>query len=583
MSGAGFKVNTTPALSAAAHTVVVSSVTCAACHGSGMAWYGVTIKTPPGTVGTSGAANHIPIPSADNCNTCHANTNYVSFAGTTMNHTGIATNCVQCHKAGMAWYGVTIKTSTLSPAHIPVAAAPVCEGCHSPTTFTAFGPGTAMTPTTHLQVPTSLEACTTCHENGDATKFYGATIVTRPTTTADPSHPTTGDCGNSGCHTTSPPFSGGAKPSNHIPSSATCSNCHTGYTPATTTMSHADSGVGTAGSPVACATCHGYAAGPYYGTAQGQAGGQPLHPPGTSGGAASAAQHLPFGTTTCNLCHTSTTVPGGFKGTTVPHTNGPFMTYTRGSGSSNTGSSTPKCVSCHAPSGAKWYGASFSTATMGSHHGSSTTADCVDCHSPTGGFAAAAAAAAAKAKPRPTSGLSMRPAGSPTAPTSGLSGRVASGATALAGSGPYSHLGVTPGSCASCHRPGGGASALPGGHLPTTLSCDACHRTTAWTPPAYTHAGVGPGHCASCHAAAGNWATPKPAGHFLTARSCDVCHHNTSTWLPVMYDHLSPRYRPQTGIVRCIDCHTTNTEMVVPGLSKPAGRKALPGGPIRNQ
>jgi hypothetical protein len=33
--------------------------------------------------------------------------------------------------------------------------------------------------------------------------------------------------------------------------------------------------------------------------------------------------------------------------------------------------------------------------------------------------------------------------------------------------------------------------------------------------------------------------------------------------------------------VRCIDCHTTNTEIVVPGLSKPAGRKALPGGPTR--
>jgi hypothetical protein len=124
---------------------------------------------------------------------------------------------------------------------------------------------------------------------------------------------------------------------------------------------------------------------------------------------------------------------------------------------------------------------------------------------------------------------------------------------------------------------------MAGGHLPTTLSCDACHRTTTWLPATYTHAGVGPGHCASCHAGAGKWATAKPATHFLTARSCDVCHHSTNTWLPVMYDHLSPRYRPQTGIVRCIDCHTTNTEMVVQGLSKPSGRKALPGGPIRNQ
>ncbi|HEX4583796.1 MAG TPA: hypothetical protein VH183_03135, partial [Burkholderiaceae bacterium] len=562
-------------------TSVVSSVTCASCHGAGKnVWFGVTIKAPPGTVGTSGAANHIPIPASDACNTCHANTNYVSFAGTTMNHAGISTGCSSCHNAAMAWYGVTIKTSTLSPAHIPVAATPVCEACHSPSNFTAFGPGTAMNPTTHLQVPTSLEACTTCHENGDATKFYGVTIVTRPTTTADPSHPTTGDCGNSGCHTTTPPFQGGTKPSNHIPSSATCSNCHTGYTPATTTMSHSDSGVGTAGSPVACATCHGYTAGPYYGTAQGQAGGQPLKPPGTSGGAASAAQHLPFGSTGCNICHASTTVPGGFKGTTVPHTNGPFMTWTRGNGSSNSGSSNPRCVTCHAPSGAKWYGVSFSTATMGSHHGSSTTADCIDCHSSTGGFAAAAAAAA-KAKPRPTGGPAVRPSGTPVAPTTGPRGRAASGAASLAGTGPYSHLGVAPGSCLTCHSAGGGASAMPGGHLPTALSCDACHRTTAWMPVAYTHAGVGPSHCASCHAGAGKWATPKPAAHFLTARSCDVCHHTTTSWLPVTYDHLSPRYRPQRGMVRCVDCHTTNAEMVVPTTAKAIGRKALPGGPPR--
>jgi hypothetical protein len=50
----------------------------------------------------------------------------------------------------------------------------------------------------------------------------------------------------------------------------------------------------------------------------------------------------------------------------------------------------------------------------------------------------------------------------------------------------------------------------------------------------------------------------------------------------VMYDHLSPRYRPlQTSAVRCIDCHTNNTEMVVPGLSKPSRLKAVPGGPGR--
>jgi hypothetical protein len=34
-------------------------------------------------------------------------------------------------------------------------------------------------------------------------------------------------------------------------------------------------------------------------------------------------------------------------------------------------------------------------------------------------------------------------------------------------------------------------------------------------------------------------------------------------------------------MVRCVDCHTTNAEMVVPTTAKAIGRKALPGGPPR--
>jgi len=162
-----------------------------------------------------------------------------------------------------------------------------------------------------------------------------------------------------------------------------------------------------------------------------------------------------------------------------------------------------------------------------------------------------------------------------------LTARPVTGNAPLPASGPYSHAGVMPRSCATCHRAGGGASSVPGGHLPTALSCDACHRTTAWTPVTYTHAGVGPGRCAGCHA--GSWATPKPAGHFVTARSCDACHHGTTSWTPVFYDHLSPRYRPQSGMVRCIDCHTSNTELVLPSVKfRPAGRTAVPGGPSRH-
>jgi hypothetical protein len=613
MTGTGFKVNTAPALSTAGHTAV-SSLTCQTCHAAGMAWYGVTIVVPPGTVGTAGSANHIAL-GTGGCSTCHATniavggfkiTSAPSLAAA--GHAAVASlSCNSCHAAASAtWYGVTAVAAATS--HIPMSTA-VCTSCHA-SNFVTGGFKITTSPVLSVTAHTAVGSltCVSCHENNAtdlAFQGVGTSIYVRPgaaaagLSPADASHATgslaaPNDCKN--CHTTTPPFQGSAssKPSNHIPSSGTCSNCHTGYAAATTGMNHGDSGVGTAGSPTACATCHGYGAGPFFGTAQGGCttssctGGIPLQPPGTNGGGPSSSQHLPFGAAACSICHKSTIVPGGFKGTTVPHTNAPFMTYTRGNGNSNSGTSTPRCVTCHAPSGATWYGTSLSTKTMGSHAGSSTTADCIDCHSPTGGFAAAAAAAA-KAKPRPTSGLTMRPAGSPagagskTAPSSGLTKRPGSGSALLAGAGPFSHLGVAPGSCTSCHRPGGSASALPGGHLPTSLSCDACHRTTAWLPVTYAHAGVGPGHCASCHAGAGKWATPKPAAHFLTSRSCDVCHHGTSNWLPVMYDHRTPRYRPQVGFVRCVDCHTTNTEMVVPAQAKPAGRKALPGGPTRNR
>jgi len=575
--GTNFKTNTTPALNSAGHTAVVSSVTCATCHGSGVAWYGVTVKTPPGTVGTPGAANHIPIPGTtpEACNVCHASTNYTSFAGTAMNHASITTNCVSCHNAGMAWYGVTIKTDTLSPAHIPVAATPVCEACHSAANFTAFGPGTAMNPTTHLQVPTTLEACTTCHENGDATKFYGTTIVTRPTAAQDANHAVgqllTGDCG--ACHTTTPPFTGGVKPSNHIPSSSSCGNCHTGYTPATTTMNHADSGVGTAGSPVACATCHGYGAGPYYGTAQGQAGGQPLQPGGTLNGGPAATQHMPYNAAACSLCHSSTTVPGGFATGTVPH-NAPFLVYTTGNGKSGSGSSAPTCKSCHGPSSATWQMAtawSKSTATVGSHQGSAATADCTDCHGTSGSFSGNAIGGAI----RKTLGLS-RATGDSNANVRKPNGLAkAAGTSGGLTDAPFAHAGVTPGSCASCHAAGGGAVAMPASHLRTALSCDSCHRTSTWIPASFAHTGIAIHSCASCHAP--GWATPKPSGHFVTVRACDACHQGTSAWTPVSYDHLSPMYRPQPGFARCIDCHTTNTEIVIQGISRPAGQGKTPG------
>jgi hypothetical protein len=123
----------------------------------------------------------------------------------------------------------------------------------------------------------------------------------------------------------------------------------------------------------------------------------------------------------------------------------------------------------------------------------------------------------------------------------------------------FSHTGVAPGTCASCHN-GSGAQGKPANHVPTTASCDTCHRTTAWLPATFSHTGVAPGTCMTCHN--GTSATGKPGAHLVTTRSCDACHRTTA-WLPVTtYAHLSPAYKPHNSGVTCASCHTTNSEVI---------------------
>ncbi|MCP9449190.1 MAG: hypothetical protein NNA21_03895, partial [Nitrospira sp.] len=123
----------------------------------------------------------------------------------------------------------------------------------------------------------------------------------------------------------------------------------------------------------------------------------------------------------------------------------------------------------------------------------------------------------------------------------------------------FSHTGVTPGSCATCHN-GTTARGKPATHLPTTAACDSCHRTTGWTPATFSHTGVTPGSCATCHN--GTTATGKPASHFVTTQSCDACHRTTA-WTPVnTYVHRSVAYKPHRSSVACASCHTTNNEVI---------------------
>jgi len=109
----------------------------------------------------------------------------------------------------------------------------------------------------------------------------------------------------------------------------------------------------------------------------------------------------------------------------------------------------------------------------------------------------------------------------------------------------FSHTGIAPGTCTSCHN-GSQAKGKPANHVQTTLACDACHRTSAWIPATFSHASVAPGTCGTCHN--GTQARGKPANHIQTTASCDQCHRTTA-WLPATFSHTG--VSPGT----CGTCH----------------------------
>jgi hypothetical protein len=108
------------------------------------------------------------------------------------------------------------------------------------------------------------------------------------------------------------------------------------------------------------------------------------------------------------------------------------------------------------------------------------------------------------------------------------------------------------GNCATCHNgsyTAVNARAKPVSHIPTVLSCDTCHTTTAWKPTSFNHQGVVAGTCTTCHNDIS--AVGKPAAHIPTSQSCEVCHKTGISWLPLVtpYSH--------TGVVAasCSSCH----------------------------
>jgi len=101
----------------------------------------------------------------------------------------------------------------------------------------------------------------------------------------------------------------------------------------------------------------------------------------------------------------------------------------------------------------------------------------------------------------------------------------------------------TPNTCVGCHD-GVAARGKSSNHVPSSVQCDDCHTTVAWTPAGFDHGNAGD-NCASCHN--GSYATGKSATHIQTTGQCGVCH-TTTAWRPAQFDHSGV-----TG--SCSSCH----------------------------
>jgi hypothetical protein len=353
--GAGFG----PGSGVMTHTGILTG--CASCH-NGQVFTGVAPKSKP--------VNHLP--SSLPCETCHSKSNFTTFSGTLMVHTGILSGCTNCHN-GQVFAGVAPIAKPSN--HLPTGMS--CETCHSTSKTTAGGfGGTTMN---HTGI---FSGCATCHGfQNVGIAFYG---VTPKPQTISATHTSAGMTPCESCHTSTSSFTvatGGSKPSNHLPTTAACSLCHNGASYYPGVMNHTGISSG-------CTTCH---------NGQVFAGVTPVSKP---------VNHLAT-SRPCETCHTtSNTSPGGFSGGTMNHTgivsgcanchNGQSFAGVKPVSKSTNhipyattliGGSGMACEFCHS----KTVFTSFMTGTVSSstmHNGTTGGGACYTCHRSGGGWSA---------------------------------------------------------------------------------------------------------------------------------------------------------------------------------------------------
>ncbi len=109
----------------------------------------------------------------------------------------------------------------------------------------------------------------------------------------------------------------------------------------------------------------------------------------------------------------------------------------------------------------------------------------------------------------------------------------------------------TPTQCAACHN-GTLAQGMPAGHLPSSASCDTCHRNTVTFANApMNHAGIS-SNCTSCHNGQSFYGvTPvsKTSIHMTTTQDCVTCHRSFVSFAGAAFTH------PANAAGQCYTCH----------------------------
>ncbi len=560
----GFKFNNASGTAPPAMVhAAVGSAACATCHASGLTFAGTpATKTLPANHVPIGAAPCTSCHAPGNF-TSFAFSNASGTSPPAMVHAAVTgTTCSTCHAAGKTFVG-TPATRTLPSNHVPVGSA-ACESCHAPSNFSSFAftnaSGTAPASMVHGVV--AATPCSTCHEAGKTWVGTPATLV-RPKLKADgTAHVAAGEC--STCHFNTTSFKGATDlPANHIPLPAAdannCTLCHlTAGNYSLATMNHANISSN-------CAQCHAYglsfaniAAPTLVQPPAGSTGHIPSNAP--NGTAAIACEQ-------CHLATVFTTFAGTVMKHAAVRAMTCMSCHELGmKWKTNTGVRlwVRDSANHHAGQDCGGSGCHTTRDKFAPRRAAATTAAA---QRAAAANAARPAFSATAGMPGATGFSHRRVAGTSCSSCHGQasdSGKppnhIRSSArceschmtTAWLPVMRVDHLQVS-GSCASCHE-GTTARGKPSSHIASGSNCEACHTTNAWSPARFDHAAIAGGNCRSCHDSV--HATGKPSNHVPTTAQCDTCH-GTLGWKPALLDH-------SRLTASCMSCHDNNIALGVP-------------------